>query len=88
MREFMVKNCGKMHWTALKKMLKVHKEEYFLTGDVSGTAMSPIHGLIFQLSAKGVVEIRVSDKAKVGRDKLNDSHAEIGLTAKFLESTK
>ena len=51
-----------------------------------GTAIGQIHGLILQLLAKGVVELRVSDKAKVGGDKLNDSHAEIGLTAKFLDS--
>ena len=41
----MVKNGGKMYWTAFKKVLKVHKEEYFVTGDMPGTAMGPIHGL-------------------------------------------
>ena len=48
--------------------------------------MALIHGLILQLLAKGVVELKVKDKSKVGGDKLNDSHAEIGLTAKFLDS--
>ena len=75
-----------MHWTAFKKVLKVYKKEYFVTGDVPGSAMGPIHSLIFQLLVKGAVELRVTDKSKVGGYKLNDSHAEICLTAEFLES--
>ena len=85
-REVMVKHGGKMHWTAFKKVLKVYQKKYFVTGDMPGSAMGPIHGLIFQLLVKGAVELRVTDKSKVGREKLNDYHAEIGLTAKFLES--
>ena len=85
-REVMVKNGRKMYWAAFTKVLKVHKEESFVTGDMPGTAMGPIHGFILQLLAKGVFELRVSDKAKAGGDKENNSHAEIGLTAKFLES--
>ena len=50
-REVMVKHSGKMHWTAFKKVLKVYKEEYFVTGDVSGSAMGPIHCFILQLLA-------------------------------------
>ena len=55
-----------MHWTAFEKVLKVYKEEYFVNGDVPGSAMGPIHCLILQLLAKGVVELRVTHKSKVG----------------------
>ena len=80
----MVKSGGKLHWSTFKKVLKVHKEEHFVPADLSGAEMAPIHRLVLQLLTKGIIELRVSDKAKIGTDKLNDSHTEIGLTAELL----
>ena len=41
--------------------------------------MGPIHALALQLVAKGIIGIEVSDRTKIGTDKLKNDHFVISL---------
>ena len=41
--------------------------------------MGPIHVLVLQLLAKGIISVGVSDVSKIGSDKLNATHIVITL---------
>ena len=75
-----------MHWKAFKKMINVNKDDIYHADDSPGKMMAPIHALIMQLLAKGIIELKVYDTTKVGTDGLTDSHVMISLTSDFVLS--
>ena len=45
-KEVMVKKGGKIHRVGFKTIIKLHKKEIFVLGQVPGAQMGPIHVLI------------------------------------------
>ena len=52
------------------KIMKAQKGLIFHEGDVPGREMGQVHALCLQMIAKGMIELKVNDKTKVGTDKI------------------
>ena len=71
---------GQLHWKEFIKVLKVRKTDISHESDMPSTFMGPIHALTMQLLAKGIIELKVPDRTKVGTNDLNDKHIVVSLT--------
>ena len=56
--------------------------------DVPVKLMGPIHALAMQLLAKVIVELKVSDRTKVGTKSLNDKDIMVALSPEFYDMEK
>ena len=79
---------GNLHWREFIKVLKVNKTDYFHEDDVPVKLMGPIHALAMQLLAKGIVQLKVSDRTKVGTKSLNDKDIIVALSPEFYDMDK
>ena len=61
------------HCSDFVKALKVDKDNIFHASDVPKDEMGPIHALVLQLIAKGIVALGISDSTKMGTAKLKDN---------------
>ena len=50
--------------------------------------MGPIHALAMQLLAKGIMELKVSDRTKIGTKKMNDRDIIVALSSDFFDMKK
>ena len=62
------------------KSIKQKKEFIFHENNVPKKSMGPIHALLLQLVAKGIISVSISDVSKIGTDKLISKHVVICLS--------
>ena len=67
------------HYKSFIKSIKENKTFIFHENHVPNKQMGPIHALVLQLLAKGIISVGVSDVSKIGSDKLNATHIVITL---------
>ena len=70
------KVCGQGKTPTMSDFVKAMKKEkhlIFHKDDVS-KCMKQIHALVLQLFTKGIIELAVLDKTKIGTDKLQKEH--------------
>ena len=52
------------------KLMKAHKGLIFHEDDVPGREMGRVHALCLQMTAKGIIELKMDDETKMGTDKV------------------
>ena len=72
-------STNKPHYSTIKKAIKDKKNIIFHKKDVPGTKTGPIHALMLQLVARGIIEMAVSDKTKIGTDNISIKHLVLTL---------
>ena len=50
------------------KLMKAHKGVILHEDDVPGREMGQVHALCLQMIAKGIIQLKVDDKTKIGTD--------------------
>ena len=67
------------HYKSMVKIIKERKEYIFHKNDVPEKKMAPIHALILQLLAKGILALGVLDMTKIGKKKFSAAHVSMTL---------
>ena len=67
------------HYKSFIKTIKQYKEYIFHEEHIPKKKTGPIHALVLQLLAAGIISVGISDVSKIGTDKLNASHVVITL---------
>ena len=67
------------HYKSMVKMIKERKEYIFHQNDVPEVKMAPIHALVLQLLAKGILALGVLDTTKIGKKKSSAAHVSMTL---------